>query len=224
MLPASGVVLDAGTAMFRVRDCLATTTVDIFLSHSHLDHVVGLSFLLDVLHGKSMDRVSVHGDENKLEAIRQHLFSPALFPIMPQITWEPLKSPVRLNDGGVVSYFPVAHPGGAMAFRIDWKDRSMAYVTDTTAEPGAAYTERIRGVDVLVHECYFPDGQEDLARLTGHSCTTPVAQVAASAAVGRLILVHANPLDDREDPVGLTTARRIFPAAELGTDGQIVEF
>ena len=33
MLPEIGVVLDAGTAMFRVRQHLATPTLDIFLTH-----------------------------------------------------------------------------------------------------------------------------------------------------------------------------------------------
>ena len=40
MLPEIGVVLDAGTAMFRVRDRLCTKTLDIFLTHAHLDHIV----------------------------------------------------------------------------------------------------------------------------------------------------------------------------------------
>ena len=39
MLPEVGVVLDAGSGMFRVRDLLTTKTLDIFLSHAHLDHV-----------------------------------------------------------------------------------------------------------------------------------------------------------------------------------------
>lgn len=42
-LPEVGVVLDAGTGMFRVRDHLATSHLDIFLTHAHLDHVVGLT-------------------------------------------------------------------------------------------------------------------------------------------------------------------------------------
>jgi len=94
----------------------------------------------------------------------------------------------------------------------------MAYVTDTTAAVDAAYVERIRGVDLLIHECYFPDGEEEWAQTTGHSCTTPVAEVARTAGVGRLVLVHVNPLSTDDDPIGLDIARAIFPKTELGED------
>ena len=46
MIPEAGILLDAGTGIFRARDLIGTPTLDIFLSHVHLDHSVGLTFLL----------------------------------------------------------------------------------------------------------------------------------------------------------------------------------
>lgn len=224
MLPELGVVLDAGTGLFRIRQHLTAPSLDIFLTHAHLDHVVGLTFLFDVLYQKTMKHVFVHGEAEKLREIDQHLFSPLLFPVKPPFEYRPLSQRVRLADGAELTHFPLEHPGGAIGFRIDWPDRSLAYVTDTTARPGAAYLEQIRGVDVLVHECYFPDGWEDKAELTGHSCTTPVAEAARAAGVGRLLLVHVNPLSTDDDPIGLDVARAIFPAVEIAEDGQEIEF
>jgi ribonuclease Z len=224
MLPESGVVLDAGTAMYRIRQHLQTDTLDIFLTHAHLDHVAGLTFLLGILAGKGLRRVRVHGDPEKLEAIRSHLFSEFLFPAPPPFEFVPLEETVRLRCGGVLSHFPLEHPGGSLGYRIDWPERSLAYVTDTMADPDASYVERIRGVDLLVHECTFPDGWEDRAKLTGHSCPTPVAQVAAKAAVGKLVLVHMNPMLDPDDPIGMAVVRQIFPRAELGCDNTAVDF
>lgn len=224
MLPELGVVFDAGTAMFRVRDHLETSSLDIFITHAHLDHVVGLTFMFDVLYEKRMDHVFVHGLPDKLREINEHLFAPALFPVKPPFEYKPLVEKLTLADGAVLTHFPLEHPGGSLGFRVDWPDRSLAYVTDTTARANAPYVERIQGVDVLVHECYFPDGYEDKAQLTGHSCITPVAQVAKAAGVGRLIMVHVNPLSENLDPVGVETARAIFPAAEVAEDGMAVEF
>ena len=51
MLPEIGVVLDAGTGIFRVRRTLQTPDLTIFLTHAHVDHIVGLTFLFDVLNG-----------------------------------------------------------------------------------------------------------------------------------------------------------------------------
>lgn len=224
MLPELGLVFDAGTSMFRVRDHLRTDTLDIFLTHAHLDHVVGLTFLLDVLVDKQMRAVRVHGEAHKLAAIEEHLFSEHLFPVPPPYTPVPLDGDFSLPDGGRIHHFPLEHPGGSIGYRIDWSDRSMAYVTDTTAAPGVPYIDIIRGVDLLVHECNFPDGMEALALKTGHSCTTPVAQVAAAAGVGRLVLVHVNPLAKDKDPIGVSVAQRVFPATELGFDEMEIEF
>lgn len=224
MLPELGVVFDAGSAMYRVRQHLATRHLDIFLSHAHLDHVMGLTFLYDVLFEKDMDQVQVHGEPDKLREIEKHLFAEAIFPVQAPFAWRPLANRITLADGAELTYFPVDHPGGAVAYRVDWKDRSLAYVTDTTARVDAAYVEKIRGVDVLIHECYFPDGSEAFAEKTGHSCTTPVAQVAAEAGVGRLLLVHVNPLSDEADPIGLPVAQAIFPKCEIAFDGMEVEF
>jgi ribonuclease BN (tRNA processing enzyme) len=224
MLPEQGIVLDAGSGFFRVRERLCTPSLDIFLTHAHLDHVFGLTFLFDVLHGENVSRVTVHGEAEKLAAIEDHLLSPLIFPVKLPCEYAPLTGPVTLAGGGRLTHFPLAHRGGSVGYRLDWPGRSMAYVTDTTANEQAAYVESIRGVDLLVHECYFGDGQAALAETTGHSTTSRVAAVARSARVGRLILVHMNPMDESDDPIGIAKARAIFPGAELGEDAAVYEF
>lgn len=224
MLPELGVVLDAGSGMFRVRDHLQTPTLDIFLSHAHLDHVMGLTFLFDVLHEKDVEKARVHGTPEKLQAIDEHLFSEHLFPVKPPIEYRPLEDEIELPDGGKLRHFPISHPGGAVGYRIDWPDRSLGFVTDTTADPSADYIKHIQGVDVLIHECYFRDGNEALAEKTGHSCTSAVAQVAKAANVGRLLLVHMNPLDESDDPVDIQVARSIFTSVQFAEDGLQIDF
>lgn len=224
MLPELGVVLDAGSAMYRVREHLATDTLDIFLTHAHLDHVVGLTFMFDVLYDREMRRVTVHGEPEKLKAIREHLFSELLFPVEPPFDMQPIEQSSPLPEGGKLTHFPLKHPGNSIGFRLDWADRSMAYVTDTVATKDADYVEKIRGVDLLVHECYFGDDMPDQAELTGHSCLTPVAEVAAAAGVGRLVLVHINPLMDNDEELDLATAKKIFPNIEVGVDRMELHF
>jgi ribonuclease Z len=224
MLPELGIVLDAGTAMYRVRDLLVTPQLDIFLTHAHLDHIVGLTFLFDVIYGKEVKRVTVHGTAEKLAAIREHLFAEPIFPVQPPCEFRPLSGEMPLAGGGRLRYFPLVHPGGTVGYRLDWPGHSMAYVTDTVARPDADYIQHIRGVDLLIHECYFPDSLREMAEKTGHSWTTPVAESARAAGVGRLILVHVNPIAPEEDPLGLAGARAIFPQTDIGYDRMVVEF
>lgn len=223
MLPEIGVVLDAGSGMFRVREHLETSTLDIFLSHAHLDHVMGLTFLFDVLHETDIQKACVHGTKEKLKAVDEQLFSEHLFPVKPPIEYRPLEGDIELSDGSRLRYFPVRHPGGAIGYRIDWPGRSLGFVTDTTADPEADYVKHIQNVDVLVHECYFPDGCEGAAEKTGHSCTSSVARVAKKANAKSLYLIHMNPLDESDDPIGLQSARDIFDRADLAYDGMNVD-
>ncbi len=224
LLPECGVMLDAGTGLYRSADYLAGPELDIFLTHAHLDHVIGLSFLFDVTFAHPLSRIVVHGQSEKLAAIQEHLFSPLLFPVPPPCRFEPLEGAVTVGHGGRVSWFPLVHPGGSVGYRLDWPGHSLAYVTDTTASPDAPYLEQIRGVDLLLHECYFPDRRAEWATRTGHSHTTPVAQTARRAGVGRLLLVHLNPLASEEDPIQLDVARSIFPRTEIGEDLMELDF
>lgn len=225
MLPEAGVVLDAGTAFYRVAEHVQTDSLDVFLSHTHLDHSVGLTFIFDLRTERpELGRITVHAEPAKLEALRTHLFDELLFPVMPPFEMQPLRKESRLADGGRLTHFPLKHPGGSVGFRVDWPDRSLAYVTDTVASPTAAYVQKIRGVDLLVHECYFDDACPDHAELTGHSCLSEVARVAAQAGVGRLVLVHINPLLKNDEEVDLALARTIFANTDLGVDRMALEF
>ncbi|WP_254512233.1 MBL fold metallo-hydrolase [Anatilimnocola floriformis] len=224
LFPEIGLALDAGTGFFRVRDWLRTSELDVFLTHAHLDHVAGLTFLFDVAYETGLKTTRVHGDEVHLRGVQDHLFAPALFPVLPPLTFQPLNGPTEVGGDGLLTYFPLVHPGGSLGYRIDWPDRSFAYVTDTTARPDAPYIESIRGVDLLVHECNFGDGWEELAEKTGHSCLTPVLEVARAAQVKRLILTHVNPIADDADPMGLGLVSDPGLPVSIGFDLQQIEF
>jgi ribonuclease BN (tRNA processing enzyme) len=224
MLPEAGIVLDAGTGFFRVRDRIQTPTLDIFITHAHLDHVGGLTYLLSTTWQRPLERVTVHGDAAKLAAIQTHLLADDLFPAPLGCQWQPLATEPLMLGNVRITAIPLEHPGGAVGYRLDWPDRSLAYITDTTAAVEAGYVAAIRGVDVLLHECNFGDDQAEWAVKTGHSYASRVGEVAAAANVGRLILVHFDSLAESDSPVDLQAVRRHFQRAELGFDGMEVEF
>ena len=222
MIPELGIIFDAGTGMFRVRDLIQTKTLDIFMSHVHLDHSIGLTFLYDILHQKDMERVTVHVAQNKIDTIKNHLYATDLFPVGPNFELVPLESSVEVA-GTTIDSIAMEHPGGSHGFRMTVGKKTLAYITDTTAAPDADHIEFIRDVDVLVHECYFPDGFEDQAKLTGHSCLTPVAQVAAAANAGAMYLVHINPLNDAEQPLDLDSVKEIYAPITVATDKMSID-
>jgi ribonuclease Z len=224
LLPDIGLALDAGTGFFRVQERLESDSLDVFLTHAHLDHVCGLTFFLVPVLTGAVNKVRVHGTKKTLDTVQTHLFAEEIFPVDPPYEWCELQEGqgVQVGENGVLTFMPLEHPGGSIGYRIDWPDRSLAYITDTTA-PGN-YLAFIQGVDVLIHECYFPDSMHEWAEKTGHSSSTAVAEVAKQSGAKRLYLVHADPQHPEDDPVDLVKIRQIMPSTELAEDLQEIDF
>ena len=222
MFPEIGLIFDAGTGIFRARDLIQTPTLDIVLSHVHLDHCVGLTFLYDILYEKDV-KVTVHVEESKIDVIQNHLYQPQLFPVKPNFEMQPLKPEMKMPYGTIHSFELGYHPGGSHGFRLDLGDRTLAYATDTYASEAPEYLKDIRGVDTLIHECYFPDSLDEMAKVTGHSCLGPVVRLAAAAEVKQLYLVHINPLDPTAASLDLESAKKIFGNTIVTEDEMVVE-
>ena len=78
-IPDDSLMLDAGSGLFRVEKLLEVEEISILLSHSHMDHVFGLTFLLDYVSVTPLRKIHVYGEHVKLEAVRKHLFDELLF-------------------------------------------------------------------------------------------------------------------------------------------------
>ena len=197
-LPESGILLDAGTGMFRLPDRIQTQTLDIFLSHSHLDHIAGLTFLLGILYQRPVESVRVWGEAAKLDAVQTLMNSELIFPVELPVKWCPIdeRDEIELADCRV-SWRPQTHPGGSVAYRIDWQDtKSLVYATDSNGDHDQDTLDWMQGVDVLLHECNFHDSQKEWAIKTGHCYLQKVSEVAAASRPKRLLLTHINPTDE----------------------------
>jgi ribonuclease Z len=245
-IPELGLTLDAGTGLYRMFDYLDDDGFDVYLSHDHRDHTLGLTWVWHIFFkratlaamagqgptyrgaifaalGEAEPKVRVHLDPKHvpnvqylLEKHRDHTL----------IEYVPLKPTEELRGGTRISPFPVDHRKDELCFgfRVDTPGGSLAYVTDSYGEPGARYADEIRGVDVLLHDCCVPDDQGEWARKVGHSHITPVARLAAEAQVGRLVLIHLSPLRAETAEPELDRAYPIFPRTEVAYDRMEIEF
>lgn len=197
------LLLDAGTGVSRLLeptmiellqpyDCL-----NIILSHYHLDHVVGLSYLpgtwmRGVVRIYAPGRPFVEAEPN--EAL-DRLLRPPLFPRRFEDFPTPVEVlPIRsewLQIGNLTIHLHgQSHPGGSMGVRIG---DGIAYVTDTPVEQT---TEAfVQGVKLLLHEVWLTDeeAEQDQVEREKHSYVSGVAQIARHAKVGSLMPIHHHP-------------------------------
>ena len=220
MFPEIGLVFDAGTSAFRVARHLQTETLDLFLSHAHLDHICGLTYLITLPLTGKVKSLRLYGRAEVLDAVRDHLFAEKVFPVVPPFEFHDLaeKGEVTLPGGHRIEWMKLTdHPGGSTAYKLHLQNHVFAYVTDTTVD--GSYTEFVRDAETLVHECYFPDSKKDWANRTGHTHSTPLATLAKEAKVGKLVVVHVDPLDETNDPIGIKEMQAIFPNTIVAEDG-----
>jgi ribonuclease Z len=215
-LPDHGILLDAGTNVFPLRDLHGDRPLHVLMSHYHLDHSVGLYFLCaGLFHGRPQPEIRVYGPEwdDRFRATAGP--DSPLFPI--QFPFPVQRAAERFSvDGVEVTTRGVPHPAPVLAYRLEFPNgETLAYVTDTTA-PGD-YLEFVRGVDVLVHECTFSSRAAEWAAVTGHSETAGVGRLARDAEVGQLYLTHIGPLE--EGLRLLEEVRAEFPRTDLPIEG-----
>jgi ribonuclease BN (tRNA processing enzyme) len=230
-LPEASLVLDAGTGMAALTQFMRAEpreSLDIFLSHAHLDHIVGLTFLLDTFAVTALKSVRVLGMEAKLRAVKEHLFSEHLFPLLPEsIQFHPLDqhpSPFELACGAQIEWFPLEHPGGSIGLRMEACGKSLAYITDTIARPEAGYVRQITGVDLMLHECYFTDEHQALAEKTGHSWLSAVTDVVRLVGAKQTALIHLNPLAEVLGSTMVLEPEHSALGMYIPRDGDCLEF
>lgn len=241
------LVFDAGTGLARFaepwgREILEKhNTVLLLLSHYHLDHVSGLIYLSHFFKHKKV-HLAAPGKEIYGKSAREILdgfISPPFFG-RPLDRWS---LDIRIHDLGTgeqtiagieVETIRQEHSDPSLGIKINDKSGSVCYITDTAC--GEETAQFASGARLLLHETWLDNTDYERldreARETGetppllssHSPVRQVAQIAAKAGVEELLLIHLNPSYDEARFISMETdARRIFPAARLARDGQILQ-
>jgi ribonuclease BN (tRNA processing enzyme) len=212
------VALDAGSGLGRlmeaqVRELVAgRERLDIVLSHYHLDHVIGLSYLPAVW---PRGRVRIFAPAPPLvQGDPETAFGKLLGPPLFGATVEELSESVEIvpvtEEELEVGHLRFrlrrqAHPGGSVGMRIG---DDLAYLTDTVIDEQAA--ELARGVRLLIHELWLTESEaaQTPAATMGHSDVAGVGRLAAAASVEKLMFVHHHPKRSRSEVEAIADSLR----------------
>jgi phosphoribosyl 1,2-cyclic phosphodiesterase len=208
------LVLDAGTGLRSLTGMLGGDAFDgsIVLSHLHWDHMQGLPFF--AAGDRDAARVDVYlpaQDDRSGRDLLAHSMSPPAFPITPEGlrgTWgfHALEQGVHQIEGLSVAAVEIEHKGGrTFGLRVDDEHGSLAYLPDHAPAAGVsdALLAVLDGVDVLVHDAQFLEGERPVAVDYGHATVQDAVNLGQSCGAGTVVLFHHSPVrtDDALDEI-----------------------
>ena len=242
----SVLVFDAGTGLRPLGNALVGEgcgDLDLFLTHTHIDHVVGLPFFAFAYRpGNSLRVWSGHqapgsggatAAATATESAVRRLMSAPLLPITPAV----FPAEVSFRDfsagddlappcGVSIRTARLRHPGGATGYRVEYGGRSICYVTDTEHDPDAPdenVLALVDGADLMIYDAMFTDEELPRHRGWGHSTWEEGARISRAAGVGTYAIFHHAPDrdDDALDRIA-DAARRTFPGSVAAREGMVL--
>lgn len=206
------IILDAGTGARPLGNALGSAggaiDADLLLSHTHLDHIVGLPFFGPAYCPDSKLRMwAGHlAGARKLADVLCMMMADPLFPIPMDVmaadkTFHDFAAgeSFELSCGVTVRTAPLNHPGGATGYRIERDGRAICYITDTEHVPGT-HDENILGLidgaDLFIYDTTYTDDEYPAHKGWGHSTWQEGAALAELAKVGTFVPFHHDPAHD----------------------------
>ncbi len=206
------LVFDAGTGLKNYGDELVKNgqnELDIFLTHTHIDHLNGFPFFKPAYAPGNTVRVWAGHLKQQGSSVREqldNLMAAPLFPVGVDIMASDIHfndfnagETIDIGDGVVIKTAPLNHPNGATGYRIEYQGKSICYVTDTEHVPGTPdqnVLQLIEGTDIFIYDSNFTDEEFPNFVHWGHSTWQEGVRLSDQAGVKTFVAFHHDPSHD----------------------------
>ncbi|MCW5621892.1 MAG: 3',5'-cyclic-nucleotide phosphodiesterase [Burkholderiales bacterium] len=228
------ILLDAGTGVGDLSLEELRCIDHVFVTHSHLDHVAFIPFLVDTVGALRSQPLTLHATAETLDILRTHLFNWKLWPDFtaipnaqaPYLRYHTLHpgQPVRL-DGRSLRCLPADHVVPAVGYQVDSGQGSLVFTGDT-APCDALWqaVNRIRNLRYLIIETAFSNAEAGLAAVSKHLTPDLLAGELAKLRVKpEIFITHLKPVDGASTMEEVSTVAAAH-APRMLEQGQILEF
>ena len=178
MLVNGALAIDAGsiTQALTIREQIGIR--QIFISHSHLDHICTLPFFTKNIFGHTDVPVEIRALPETLDALRRHLFNDELWPDFSVIP-SPDNPIIRFSEivpgktyeveGLRVTPIPVNHLVPCVGYLVE-DDHSAFIFSSDTGETDRVYqvANKTKNLKLFITEASFPNEQAWLAEASKH--------------------------------------------------------
>jgi ribonuclease BN (tRNA processing enzyme) len=204
LLVDDDVLIDAGTGVGDLSLESLAKIDHIFVSHSHLDHVTSIPFLVDTVCWMRGSPIVVYAIREVLDILRAHLFNWKIWPDFTQIpdadkpfmVYREIKvgESVELK-GRRFTAIPANHTVPAVGYRVENERSSLIFSGDTSVNDGLwQAVNSARNLKYLIIETAFSNKERDIAVASRHLCPQMLAEeLEKMRASPEIYITHLKP-------------------------------
>jgi len=204
MLLDDDVLIDAGTGVGDMSVGELARIDHIFVTHSHMDHVTSIPFLVDTVGWMRQKPITLYATRETREILHEHLFNWKLWPDFAQIPnvdspvlrYETIEVGVPIALGKrKITALPANHVVPAVGYQIDSGKASLVFTGDTTTNDALwEHVNRIDNLRYLIIETALSDRERALAVASKHLCPSLLAQeLAKLTRFPEIFITHLKP-------------------------------
>ncbi|WOE69581.1 HD domain-containing phosphohydrolase [Hydrogenimonas thermophila] len=235
---AQDILIDAGNIVKGYKYDF-TEINHLFLTHSHLDHINDIPYLIDSIFDKRDKTFYIYGIEKTLSNIKNHIFCNEIWTDYTKIAindrGEPVVTLVPLSYGQRfkirdLSLIPIKnhHMEGSCGYIIDNGKNSILFSSDTYLCP--SITEEINrnsNITAAIFEVSFPNGYESLAKVSCH-LTPSILEKQLSNLKRKDINIYINHIKPSHKQEILQNIEKSIKLSQIGVtvidDGDFIDY
>jgi len=181
------ILLDAGTGVGDLTLDEMRKLTHIFVTHSHMDHILSIPLLVDTLFSDLHTKpLMVHAKSETIATLKKHVFNWQLWPDFTELPSK--ESPVLkfiemqpgedvVLGGRRIEMIEVNHTVPAAAYLVESSDKAVAYSGDTTTNDSLwQRLNQLAALDFMIIETAFGEEEFELANLSKHYCPSLLAK------------------------------------------------
>lgn len=180
LLVDDDILIDAGTGVGELSIEQLCAVDHIFVTHSHLDHVTSIPFLVDTVIGMRKKHITVHATRETWQILKDHIFNWKIWPDFSVIPDESnpflCYSEISVGravelQGRTITPLPANHAVPAVGFQLDSGRASLVFTGDTTTCDALwEAVNRIDNLKYLIIETAYSNAEIRLATVAKHLC------------------------------------------------------
>jgi cAMP phosphodiesterase len=189
MLADNDVLIDAGTGVADLSLMELSLVDHVFVTHSHLDHVATIPFIVDSVGGMRSRPLTVYALPETIEVLKQHIFNWTIWPDFtriptlekPFMQYQPIQVGETITiSGRRITALPANHVVPSVGYHVDSGKGSLVFTGDTTTnDPLWAIVNRMANLRYVIIETAFCNRERELAAVSKHLCPSMLAEELA---------------------------------------------